>query len=181
MPTAPAPAPSAASGATLPPTIPVPPETIPAVESAPPKPAPQPQPVPAPLKILAPASVKVNEQFTIEVVAADAVNLQSARFALVYDQNFVEPVGAAEGGFMRNDGKPAQFSSSIDKNSGQIKVELVRTGEVGGVNGTGSLIAATFRAKNQGPASFGFIGVNFTDSGGKALQTIPFNSIVEIK
>lgn len=181
MPTAPAPAPSAASGATLPPTIPVPPETIPAVESAPPKPASQPQPVPAPLKILAPASVKVNEQFTIEVVAADAVNLQSARFALVYDQNFVEPVGAAEGGFMRNDGKPAQFSSSIDKNSGQIKVELVRTGEVGGVNGTGSLIAATFRAKNQGPASFGFIGVSFTDSGGKALQTIPFNSIVEIK
>jgi general secretion pathway protein D len=60
-------------------------------------------------------------------------------------------------------------------------VELVRTGEVGGVNGAGSLITATFRAKNQGPASFGFIGVNFTGPGGKALETIPFNSIVEIK
>jgi general secretion pathway protein D len=82
---------------------------------------------------------------------------------------------------MRNDGKSAQFRSSIDKNSGQIKVELVRTGEVGGVNGTGSLITATFRAKNQGPAGFGFIGVNFTDPGGKALQTIPFNTVVEIK
>ncbi|MFZ3208053.1 MAG: secretin N-terminal domain-containing protein [Geobacteraceae bacterium] len=180
-PTISAPAPSVASGAELQQTIPVPPGTIPTVETAAPQSAPQPLPVPTLLRILAPASVKVNEQFTVEAVAADVVNLYSAQFVLVYDQNFVEPVGVAEGGFMRNDGKPAQFRSSIDKNSGQIKVELIGTGGVGGMNGRGSLITATFRAKNQGPANFGFTGVSFTDPGGKALQTIPFNSIVEIK
>lgn len=168
------------------PTIPVAPQVIPvteagtAVKPAPPA-APQPAPVRITLKIVAPGSAKVNEQFTVEVVTADAANLYSAPFVLVYDPIFVELVGVAEGGFLKQDGKPTQFSSKVDKNSGQVTVGLARIGDVVGVNGSGTLLTATFRAKNQGPASLGFMGVNFTAPGGKALEAIPFNTIVEVK
>jgi len=42
-------------------------------------------------------------------------------------------------------------------------------------------VTATFKARNQGPASFGFLGVNLADKEGKVQETIPFNTVVEVK
>lgn len=145
--------------------------------------APLPQTKPARLSVTigAPPTVKVKDQFIVEIKATDAVGLQNAPFVLAYDPIFVEYVGAAEGSLLRQDGKPVTFRVADDKNTGQVTFALNRPADSGGVNGSGTLATVTFRARNQGPASFGLMAVNFTGQGGKQFDVLPYNSVVEVK
>jgi general secretion pathway protein D len=58
---------------------------------------------------------------------------------------------------------------------------MSRPDDAPGVSGSGRLATVTFRAKNQGPASFGLMGVNFTAQGGYQIDTLPYNTVVEVK
>ncbi len=147
-----------------------------------------PQPAPLPnamskmlLKLTVPSSVKLNDQFNVEIVASNMTNLYNAPFVLSYDPVFLEYVGASEGPLLKSDGKPTGFQASGVKNSGQITVNLNRTGNNGGVNGTGTLATVMFKAKKQGAAGLKFIKASFTDPGSKPLDVIPFNTVVEVK
>lgn len=164
------------------PIAPVPVAPLPAAPvSAPLSPAPVETAGKSTLRLVAPPSVKQNDQFTIEVRATDVKNLYTAPFTLIYDPIFVEFVAAAEGDLLKMDGKPTSFLATPDKNGGRIIVGMGRTGNVGGVNGTGSLVMATFKAKNKGPASFGLTGVNFIAPTGQRLDVVPYNTVVEVK
>ncbi|MBI5657474.1 MAG: type II secretion system protein [Geobacter sp.] len=145
--------------------------------------APLPQTKPSRLSVTigAPSTVKVKDQFIVEIKASDVVGLQNAPFILAYDPIFVEYVGAAEGNLLRQDGKPVTFRVTDDKNTGQVTFALNRPADSGGVNGSGTLATVTFRARNQGPASFGLMAVNFTGQGGKQFDVLPYNSVVEVK
>jgi len=145
--------------------------------------APLPQTKPSRLSVTigAPSTVKVKDQFIVEIKATDVVGLQNAPFILAYDPIFVEYVGAAEGNLLRQDGKPVTFRVTDDKNTGQVTFALSRPADSGGVNGSGTLASVTFRARNQGPASFGLMAVNFTGQGGKQFDVLPYNSVVEVK
>ncbi|MSM38077.1 MAG: type II secretion system protein [Geobacter sp.] len=145
--------------------------------------APLPQTKPARLSVTigAPSTVKVKDQFIVEIKAADVVGLQNAPFILAYDPIFVEYVGAAEGNLLRQDGKAVTFRVTDDKNTGQVTFALNRPADSGGVNGSGTLATVTFRARNQGPASFGLMAINFTGQGGKQYDVLPYNSVVEVK
>jgi general secretion pathway protein D len=184
-------------------TQPVPPTaTPPAAPAAKPgqasavPPAPVPQPVqaakpatPAPpaapqrglLQINAPSTIPVGKQFSVDVKVNDVRELSSAPFVLTYDPIFVEFVSAAEGGFLKKDSKPTTFFSRADAASGSVAIGLARGAGVGGVSGEGTLVSAVFRAKNQGPASFGFRNVNFASADGKPLTMLPFSVVVDIK
>lgn len=144
--------------------------------------APESQPAPKiTLNIAAPASVKVNDQFTVEIKANNASNLISAPFTLVYDPIFLELIGVTEGKLMKQDGKSTTFRPTIDKVTGQVAVSLNRSNDLGGVTGSGVLATATFKAKNEGPASMGFVDVGFTAPGGKPLETISYSAVVQVK
>lgn len=145
-----------------------------------------PQPVRTPaerisLNIGAPASVKVNDQFMAEIKVSDAKSLLNAPFVLVYDPAFLEFQAAAEGDFLKKDGKPSSFKTKVDKVTGQVTVIMGRQPESGGVEGSGTLLTASFKAKNKGPASLGFMSVKFSDVGGKIIDTIPYNTVIEVK
>ena len=133
------------------------------------------------LKLAAPSSVKLNDQFNVEIVASNMANLYNAPFVLSYDPVFLEYVGASEGPLLKSDGKPTVFQAAGVKNSGQIAVNLNRTGNNGGVNGTGTLATVIFKAKKQGGAGLGFKKASFTDPGGKPMGVIPSNTVVEVK
>lgn len=135
----------------------------------------------ATVSVVAPKTVKKNGQFRVDVQVTNAAGLYKAPFTMVYDPIFVEFLSAAEGMLLKQDGKPTAFQANVDKNIGQITVTAERVGKVGGVNGSGMLMTANFRAKNQGPASFGFLGVNLFDAAGKVQEAIPFNTVVEVK
>ncbi len=82
---------------------------------------------------------------------------------------------------MKQDGKATDFKPTIDKVTGQIAVNISRHMDLGGISGSGTLMTATFKAKNEGPAAMGFVDVNFTALGGKPLETLSYSSVVEVK
>ncbi len=179
----PQPAPPAPAAVPARPAIPAPP-TAPA--APPPTAAPQPAPVPQPLagailNIVAPATVKVNDKFKVDVAAANLSNLYAAPFVFTYDPALLDFVSATEGPFLKGDGKPARLQITGSAGSGQITVSLGRIGNVGGMNGSGTLASLTFKAKGRGTANLGFASVNFTDPAGKPLDVIPFNALVEVQ
>jgi general secretion pathway protein D len=133
------------------------------------------------LEMSAPQSAAVGEQFSLDVNINDVKDLVNAPFVLTFDPIFVDFVSATEGSFMKKDGKPTSFSSKTDSNTGMITISLGRTAGSGGVSSGGALVTATFRAKNQGPATFAFKNVAFTSSGGSAVNVLPFSTAVDIR
>jgi general secretion pathway protein D len=133
------------------------------------------------LTITAPPTVATGSQFTVEVKSEGAANLYNTPFVLTFDPKVVEPVGVAEGNFMKQDGKQTVFRSTIDKNTGNIRIALNRVGNVGGVSGSGTIISALFKSKAKGLAGFGVQDANFSDAEGNPVMMNSFNVAVEIR
>jgi general secretion pathway protein D len=131
--------------------------------------------------VVAPESVSVGSQFDVEIKVADVKNLYSAPFTLTYDPIFLEFVTIAEGAFLTQDNKPVELSTQHDPAQGTVIVAHSRAGKVEGVNGTGTLLKATFKAKNIGPGSIGLQNIDFAAPDGKLLQIVPYNATVDIR
>ena len=133
------------------------------------------------LNMTAPSSVKVNDRFSINIVVSNAADLHNAPFVLSYDPLLLDYEGASEGALLKMDGKQTAFQATGVKNSGQVSVNLGRTGNIGGVTGSGVLAVLSFRAKSPGTAGFAFVNSNFTDSGGNSQNVVSFKAVVEVK
>ena len=143
-------------------------------------------PTPAPvqrslLQIAAPSSASVGQQFSLDMKISDVIDLANAPFVLTYDPVFVDFVAISEGTFMKKDGKPTVFNSKADSATGAVTVMLGRAAGNSGVSGSGTLATASFRAKNQGPASFAFRNTAFTTSNASHLNILPFSTAVDIR
>jgi general secretion pathway protein D len=138
-------------------------------------------PKPGLVQIAAPAGIDVGQQFDVDIKAGDAQNLTSAFLILSYDPRLVDYVSAAEGSFLKKDGKPTTFSSTANSSNGTLIINLSRTPNNGGISGTGTLASALFRAKGKGAASFGFQRVSFTSADGKPLEMLPFSTSVNVR
>ena len=128
-----------------------------------------------------PTTVAAGQQFTVEVKGDGIKELYSAPFTLIYDPLFADYVGATEGGFLKQDGKPTTFAAVNDPAGGKVGITLHRNGDVGGVSGAGVLLKATFKAKSAGPLNLGFSGVNFTSTAGKNIPMVPYNVLVDVR
>jgi general secretion pathway protein D len=151
-----------------------------AVEILPAPPKPAPAPVARGLvQIAAPASIAVGQQFYVDVKAGDVQGVAAAPFTLAFNPQSVDFVSATEGTFMKRDGAPTQFSATAA--NGLLTVNVSRPGAATGVSGNGTLVSALFKAKNKGPASFGFRNVSFTTVDGKPLEILPFSTSVDVR
>ncbi len=119
------------------------------------------------LNVVAPKSVKVNNEFQVEVVVADVVNMHTGMLVVQFDPALLDFVGAAEGAFLKSDGKPTSFSTSLKKEKGRLNISLNRIGDAGGVSGAGTLAVLTFKAKAKGAAELG-LGEAYVLSQGSA-------------
>jgi general secretion pathway protein D len=117
----------------------------------------------------------------VEVKTSAVTNLSTTSFVLTYDPIFVEFLSAAEGTFLNKDNIPTAFSSSANPATGAVTISLSRGPQSAGVSGGGSLVTLQFKAKNKGPASFGFRNVAFSAADGKQQTILPFNTAMEIK
>ena len=133
------------------------------------------------LQIAAPSSTQVGQQFSIDIKISDVKDLANAPFVLSYDPVFVDFISITEGPFLKKDGKQTVFSSKADSASGAVTVTLKRAPGNEGVSGAGILATASFRAKNQGPASFAFRNAAFTSSYSASLNILPFSTAVDIR
>ncbi len=131
------------------------------------------------IQLAAPATISLGQQFYVDVKLADIQDLVNGTFAMTFNPIFVEFVSAAEGTFMKRDGKPATFSAT--PSNGQLSVTIARGAIVGGISGNGTIASVLFRAKNKGPASFGFRSVAFTNSEGATQEILPFSTSVDVR
>ena len=167
-------------------TVTAPPATIKPLSALPGSVAPAATTGPAPvqrtlLQIAAPSSVTVGQLFNLDIKIGDVTDLANAPFVLTYDPVFVDFVTISEGSLLKKDGKPTTFSSKADPATGVLTVTMARPAGIGGVTGVGTLATASFKAKNQGPASFAFRTALFTSSTGAALNILPFSTAVDIR
>ncbi|MDR3579326.1 MAG: cohesin domain-containing protein [Oryzomonas sp.] len=133
------------------------------------------------IQIVAPAGIKVGQQFSIDAKISLVQNLASTPFTLSYDPASVEFVSAGEGTFLNQDGKPTKFSATPDEAGGTVTVTMTRTTGSGGVSGGGPLATFTFKAKRKGQINFGFNVVNFTTADGVPFDMVPFVNPVDIQ
>jgi general secretion pathway protein D len=133
------------------------------------------------LSVSAPSVVKLNQQFTADIMASEANNLFSAPFKVVYDPAFLEALSVAEGDFFNKDGKPSNFTSTIETASGIVDARFFREANTGGISGSGKLFSISFKAKAQGVASIGFTGIKLTGQGYKPVESTPYNTVIEVK
>jgi general secretion pathway protein D len=142
--------------------------------------------VPAPVKrglvqIAAPAAIDVGQQFYVDIKAGDVQNLAGAALVLSYNAKLVDYVSAAEGPFLKKDGKPTLYSATANAAEGTLTIKLSRTPNSGGMSGAGTLASALFRAKGKGTASYYFQSVNFTSADGKPHEMLPFSTAVNVR
>ena len=142
--------------------------------------------VPAPPKrglvqIAAPAGIDVGQQFYVDIKAGDVQDLSGASLVLSYDPRFVDYVSAAEGVFLKKDGKPILYSATANAAEGTLTIRLSRPPNTAGISGAGTLVSALFRAKGKGAASFGFQSVSFTSADGRPHEMLPFSTAVNVR
>jgi general secretion pathway protein D len=142
---------------------------------------PPPQARRASLSVSAPAVVKQDQQFSADIMIAEASNLFSAPFKVVYDPALLEILTVTEGDIFNKDGKPSNFTAKIENASGILDARFFREKTSGGVSGTGKLFSINFKAKAPGAASIGFTGIKLTGEGYKLVESTPYNTVIEVK
>ncbi len=134
------------------------------------------------LKLTAPQTVAVNEDFQVRVNIANATDMYGGVIAVQFDPALMSFVAAEEGTFLKKDGKPTSFQYTFNKDKGRANLNFTRIGGVGGVSGTGELAVITFKAKGKGSANLGLSDVHvLPPTGSKPLETETFSTVTAIQ
>lgn len=147
----------------------------------PPVTAPPPQARRVALSVSAPSVVKLNQQFSADIMVSEANNLFAAPFKVVYDPALLEAVAVTEGDVFNKDGKPSNFTSNIEAANGIVDARFFREASTGGISGSGRLFSISFKAKAQGVASIGFTAIKLAGQGYKPVESTPYNTVIEVK
>jgi general secretion pathway protein D len=133
------------------------------------------------LKITAPKTVKVNDEFKVDVVVSDVTNMYNGKLVLQFDPVLLEFVGAEEGGFLKSDGKPTSFQHTFNRIKGRVNLNLYRIGNVGGASGSGTLAVLTFKAMTKGSAKLEINNAYYlTPGGSKPLTSDVISTTTEV-
>lgn len=175
--TPPAAGPGAAATGAAPPDAAAGAQPAPAVSSTSPTSTPAAANAPAPvvtggptsLTWQAPTSAAVGSTFTMTLNMQAGEPVTSIPLAIGYDAKLLEVVDVAEGSLLRQ-GSTTNFSSRVDKNTGQIFATIVRSA-TDGATGDGSLITVTFKAIGPAPeVRTQVLAISPTGAGGKSVS-----------
>jgi general secretion pathway protein D len=141
-----------------------------------PKPAPAPaaaeQPSVAVLEVKpADAAVPVGQETRFELTAASVKNLYGAIITLSYDPKTVEFKAASEGALLKKDNQQTSFLFSNNIRGGTVDLYMTRIGDVGGVDGAGSLGTLVFQGKGAGMAEIVIKNVKLTNASREPIKT----------
>lgn len=134
-----------------------------------------PAPVVSEQKVLvspATQTVDVGDNVTVNVLVYNATDLYGFQFNLNYDSSILEFKDTAEGTFLNENGAadtlylpPSNPSPGLIKN-----VVCVRKGQIGGVDGDGTMVTITFTALSTGTSPITMSGVQLSNSQVQATQ-----------
>ncbi len=117
--------------------------------------------------------VSENEEFTVEVNINSVNDLFAYQFDLNYNPKNYEIVNVEEGSFLNNNGADSTFFlGPLDgSRKNTLTFANTRMGLIGGVDGTGTLVEITFRAKASGKVRINVVkkNVNLLDPNGQKI------------
>lgn len=99
-----------------------------------------------------PDSVKVGEEFKVDVLLKAERPLRSLPLQLGFDPAVLDVVRVEEGGFFKDGGAKTSFAHNIDQTNGRVFVGVNRTGNEG-ARGEGALVSVVFKGKIASPKS----------------------------
>lgn len=104
------------------------------------------------------ATVASGATYTCTVELNNVGEAFYAAFDLTYDPKVIEFLTAKEEGFLSRDGSDPTEMQVVLQNgeSGKLMIGLTRLGPIGGVSGTGRLVALTFKAVGPGVTTLAF-------------------------
>jgi flagellar basal body-associated protein FliL len=117
-------------------------------------------------------TVAVDEYVTVNVIIYNATDIYGFQFNLNYDSDVLEFNNATEGAFLNeNGGADTLYLPPSNPSPGLIKnVVCVRKGQIGGVDGDGTLVTITFTALSAGTSPITLSGVQLSNSQVQAVQ-----------
>ena len=109
--------------------------------------------------------IHLGDTFTLDISAETVFDLAGWQFDIVFDPAALEAIDVSEGDFLKTGGGTTFFQSgSIDNTAGKIMGLSAARLSAQGVNGTGTLLQVTFKAKSAGETEL-------------ALQKFQFGSV----
>ena len=117
------------------------------------------------------ASVSIGQETRFELLAGNMKDLYGAIVTLTYDPKVVEFKTASEGPILKKDGQQTSFLFSNNIKGGTVDIYMTRIGDVGGVQGAGSLGTLVFQAKAGGTTELTMKGVKLTNFNREQIKT----------
>jgi general secretion pathway protein D len=93
---------------------------------------------------------QVGQEARFEIAAGNVAGLYGAIVTLAYDPKVVEFKAASEGPFLKKDSQQTSFLFSNNIKTGFVDIYMTRIGDVGGIDGGGTLCSVVFQGKSAG-------------------------------
>ena len=123
------------------------------------------------LTLMPPAiSTQVGEEVRIDLTGHNVPSIEKTSMTIAYDPKILEFHQVIEGTFWKDQEVPPSLSVSDVPNSGQVVIQMGRSGQT--VKGNGHLATLVFKAKTEGKASLQIHRSSFLDSNGKPIPVI---------
>ena len=118
--------------------------------------------------------IYLDDTFTLDIRAEDVSDLAGWQFDIAFDPAALEAIDVTEGDFLKMHSTITFFlDGSIDNANGKITgLSAVRFSS-GGVNGTGSLLQVTFKAKSAGETQLALQNFQFGAITGEVIPAGP--------
>lgn len=104
------------------------------------------------LSLRAPETVKIGQEFKVDLMIRSEGPLRALPSQLGFDPAALEVVDVQEGSFFRQGGASTNFASNVDQKTGRIFVGLTRAGTEG-AKGEDGVVTITFKARSPRPKS----------------------------
>jgi general secretion pathway protein D len=105
------------------------------------------------------ATVPVGQETRLDIALTSVKDLYGSILTISYDPKIVDFKAATEGGFLKKDNQQTSFLFSNNLKAGTVDIYITRIGDVGGVEGAGTLCSVVFQAKSAGTSQVLFKSV----------------------
>ena len=105
------------------------------------------------------AAVSIGQESRLDVSVAGVKDLYGAILTVSYDPKLVDFKAAMEGAFLKKDNQQTSFLFSNNIKAGTVDIYITRIGDVGGVEGAGTLCSVVFQGKSAGTSTVLFKSV----------------------
>ncbi|MEK6744551.1 MAG: secretin N-terminal domain-containing protein [Nitrospirota bacterium] len=95
-------------------------------------------------------TVPVGQESRFDVSITGVKDLYGSILTISYDPKFIDFKSAAEGAFLRKDNQQTSFLFSNNIKAGTVDIYITRIGDVGGVEGSGTLCSVVFQGRSAG-------------------------------